>query len=59
MKQVKHFHDKLKTTLRIPWHTPQKTKEIHNQTYHSEPAENTLRKAKHLGKSRFLKINVF
>ena len=22
---------KLKTTFRIPWHTPQKTKEIHNQ----------------------------
>ena len=55
MKQVKHFHDKLKTTLRIPWHTPQKTKEIHNQTYHSETAENTIGKAKYLEKSRFLK----
>ena len=36
-----------------------KTKEIHNQTYHSEPAENTVGKAKHLEENRFLKINVF
>ena len=48
----------IKTTFRIPWHTLQKTKEIHNQTYHSENAENTIGKAKHLEKSRFLKINV-
>jgi len=59
LKQVKHFHYKLKTTFRILWHTPWKTKEIHNKTYYSENAENTIGKAKHLEKSRFLKINVF
>ena len=59
MKQAKHFHDKLKTTLMIPLDTPHKTKGIHNQTYHSEAAENTRGKANNLGKRRFLKINVF